>query len=310
MTKEVKVSVVVPIYNSEKYIERCIKSLLSQEFDSYEIVLVDDGSTDTSSELCESYKKNCDRVKVLHKKNGGMSDARNYGVKYSSGQYITFVDSDDSVVPEYISTLFDLILKYNADMSLGGFNIIENDKILNSKNKEDCDYCLDGKETFRKLLYGGDVSSSACSLMIKRECALKNEFPVGRYHEDDLTSYKYYLDSNKVAITNRRIYNYYQNEGSVMHTFNQQILDLLYATENYFKVAKEMGSSFYLAASCRKFIVYLYIIKYYPDIKSKYCFEYKEIVEYLNKMKWKIITSYKYPFELKKKAIKYIFKLY
>lgn len=307
MNERVKVSVVVPVYNSYKYLNRCVESLLMQDFDSYEIILVDDGSTDDSGILCDEYQNAKEIIFAFHKINGGMSDARNCGIEKANGEYVTFVDSDDTIISTYISDLYHLVQKYNADMSLGGFNIVDNDVIVNSPTQTFRDYAITGKEAFRCLLRGGDVSSSACALMIKREVAMKYKFPIGKYHEDDLTSYKYFLASDLVAVTNKRLYNYYQNAGSVMHTVNQQILDLLYATENYFTVAKDLGEEYVLAANCRKFVVFLQILRNYPDMQEIYPNEYRQVKDYINKIKWAILWKRGYPMYLKKSAIKCIF---
>ena len=105
------ISIVVPIYNVEKYLEKCVESILRQTYKNIEIILVDDGSPDLCGEICENYKKIDKRITVIHKKNGGLSDARNYGIKHSNGKYITFIDSDDYVERDYIEYLYNLIKK-------------------------------------------------------------------------------------------------------------------------------------------------------------------------------------------------------
>ena len=109
-------SIIVPVYNVEKYIERCIKSILNQSFTNFELILVDDGSPDNCGKICDEYKKKDSRIKVIHKKNGGLSDARNAGLNIATGKYIGFVDSDDIIHPQMYEKLFNCINKYNSDI--------------------------------------------------------------------------------------------------------------------------------------------------------------------------------------------------
>ena len=112
------ISIIVPVYNVEKYLNRCIDSLISQTYQNIEIILVDDGSTDSSSEIVDGYLKKDNRIKVFHKDNGGLSDARNKGIEISKGKYLSFVDSDDYVTNTYIETLYNTIIEYEADISI------------------------------------------------------------------------------------------------------------------------------------------------------------------------------------------------
>ena len=111
------VSVIIPVYNVEKFLDRCVRSVLAQTYNNLEIILVDDGSPDRSGEMCDSLAKEDSRIVVFHKQNGGVSDARNYGTTHAKGEYITFVDSDDYVAPNYVEYLMSLITKYDADTS-------------------------------------------------------------------------------------------------------------------------------------------------------------------------------------------------
>lgn len=122
-----KISVIIPVYNAEKYIKKCIESVLSQSFSDFELLLVDDGSTDQSGEICDSYAKTDKRIKVIHKQNGGVSTARNAGLLNSSGEYIGFIDSDDYIEPEMYSVLIDNIEKFQCDISICGFKVFNED---------------------------------------------------------------------------------------------------------------------------------------------------------------------------------------
>lgn len=308
MLKEKLVSVVVPVYNVEKYLKRCIESVLNQIFDNYEIILVDDGSKDLSGLICDEYARKYENIQVIHKVNGGLSDARNYGTQNASGLYVTYIDSDDSVIETYLEDLYNLIIKYGADMSVGGFNFIENDVVLNRSEKKEKSYAIKGDEAFEMLLLGKDIYSSACSLMIKRERAMQYLFPLGMYNEDDLTTYKYYLASERVAVTTKQIYNYFQNPGSIMHVLNKQVLDLIYATNNLFTVASKMGDKYIIAANCRKYNIFQQIVSDYPDMIEVYPKEYKEIRDEIKRLQKVILMNRHYSCRMKKNVINNMIK--
>ena len=123
-------SIIVPVYNVEKYIERCIKSILNQSFTNFELILVDDGSPDNCGKICDEYKKKDSRIKVIHKKNGGLSDARNAGIERAKGEYIAFVDSDDFINKYMYEILYKNAKKWDADISICNFKMVcENDRI-------------------------------------------------------------------------------------------------------------------------------------------------------------------------------------
>ena len=113
-----KISVIVPVYNIEHYIEECIKSILNQTFKEFELLLVDDGSTDSSLNICRGYEKKDNRIKVIHKKNGGLSDARNVGIEKACGKYICFIDGDDFIANDTLENMYNLILKNNSQIAV------------------------------------------------------------------------------------------------------------------------------------------------------------------------------------------------
>ena len=119
------ISVIVPIYKVEKYLETCVMSLIHQTYENLEIILVDDGSPDKCPEICDAYEKTDDRIRVIHKKNGGLSDARNAALEKTTGKYITFVDSDDYVDAEYIEKLYNALIQYNASAAICGIRITD-----------------------------------------------------------------------------------------------------------------------------------------------------------------------------------------
>ena len=213
------VSLIIPVYKVEAYLERCVRSVLAQTYQNLEIILVDDGSPDRCGEICDRFAQEDPRVKVFHKANGGVSSARNYGVAYSRGAFVSFIDADDYVAPNYVEYLFDLLMKSHADISCCCMDqTTENTSTYGTNLSIPSEQLLTGKEACRALfgnLY--DVLVTAAGNLYKREIAQKYPFPVGRKHEDEATTCKFYYAADRVAVGNQCLYAYYQNPGSFMH---------------------------------------------------------------------------------------------
>lgn len=252
------ISVVVPVYNVQNYLVNCIKSILNQTYKNIEIILVDDGSTDDSGSICDSYAKIDNRVKVIHKTNGGLSDARNVGIKNANGMYITFVDSDDYIDKNYIESLYILITKYDSDIACSNMKKTDslNDKIINKNEKINIYNSIDA---IKEILYQRNIDNSAPSKLFKKELFKNILFPVGFAFEDLDTMYKLFLQANKIVSTNFAYYLYYQREGSILHTVKDKTInDLLTIIDNMNKnlinygelkaplMARTLNANFYI----------------------------------------------------------------
>lgn len=238
------VSVVVPIYNVEKYLKKCVETIINQTYKNIEIILVNDGSTDNCLCICNEFRNKDKRINVIDKKNGGLSDARNVGLKNAHGKYICFIDSDDYIAETYIETLYGLIVKNNAQIAMCNYeNVDENGrKISKHKAKEQI---ISGKyaiEILNDIVY--------CSPYIVAWNKLydinlfKNiTFPVGKIHEDVFTIYKLFYLSKTVAVTSQSLYFYREVPTSIMHKkFNKKRLDVIEGLEErivYFAENKE-----------------------------------------------------------------------
>lgn len=207
------VSIIVPIYNVERYLERCIKSLISQTYEKIEIILVDDGSPDNCSLICDEWKKKDKRIKVIHKKNGGLSDARNAGLRIAAGSYIIFVDSDDWVEPNMIDVMLSELQKNNADTCACGifYNYPEKETIRVEK------YTVGDSLTFLEKLYD-DAKYPVCAWnkLYKKKLLSNFEFPVGKICEDAFTTYKLIDKANRIVQINIPLYHYSIRENSIM----------------------------------------------------------------------------------------------
>lgn len=225
------ISVVIPIYNCEKYLNMCIDSVLEQTYKDIEIILIDDGSTDGSAKICEDYKNKDNRINVVYKNNGGASDARNTGIKIARGKYITFVDADDIVEKDYVKYLFYLIDKYSVNMSIAAYSIITNKRKINI-GQGYVEELLDVEECLDRLLCEKGFTVSPCAKLYDKKLFESTEYPKGKLFEDNETTYKLISQCESIAYGNRSIYNYYKRENSAMTSnFNMKKLDLIELTD-------------------------------------------------------------------------------
>lgn len=211
-----KISVIVPVYNVESYLKRCIDSIINQSYRNLEIILVNDGSPDNCGTICDEYTKQDQRIKVIHKTNGGLSDARNAGIALATGDYIGFVDSDDYVHPQMYEILYKNLIQTNADISICRFDRIdENHPILTER--EDIITELSQTEALSRLFtYSCLDFTIAWNKLYRRELFNKIRYPKGRIREDEFTTYKLIYLSKKIVLTEQSLYYYVQSPNSIM----------------------------------------------------------------------------------------------
>ena len=227
-----KISVIVPVYNVRKYLKKAIYSIINQKYRNLEIILVDDGSTDGSGEICDEFKKIDDRIVVYHKENGGLSSTRNYGMKKATGDYVIFIDSDDYIHQEMIFSLYEERKKVDADVSVCGIMNVYNTKEIPQCNDTEQNFVYNQKEFLKELLIGEKIPGSICNKLLKREIAEKLSFPEGKIYEDVF----YHLELIKLAktyvITTKPYYYYYHRSDSITtEKYNSKKLDVLEAYE-------------------------------------------------------------------------------
>lgn len=221
-----KISIIVPVYNIEEYIERCVNSIINQTYKNLEIILVDDGSNDNSSRICDYYKAQDDRIKVYHKKNGGLSDARNFGLKMITTNLVCFIDGDDYIETEYIEILYRNLKKYQADISVCGFSHEKN----NIKKDFETDIytkTLSVDEALKEMI-NLRINFSVCAWnkLYKKNLFNGIEYPNGEIYEDVATTYKLIMNSRKIVYTSKSLYNHCFNPSSITRseTFNEREL--------------------------------------------------------------------------------------
>lgn len=212
------VSVIVPIYKVEKYLRSCVDSILQQTFSDIEVILVDDGSPDGCGAICEEYAQEDERVSVIHKENGGLSDARNAGLDVCRGDYIVFVDSDDCIHPQMIERLYNLLLKYQADMAVCSFqDIDENETPLYVKyDTQGKEYCFEKENIMNQLQSRNLLTVVAWNKIYKARLFEKIRYPKGYIHEDEFVIHKLLHLCTRTVYTDEKLYYYRKRGDSIM----------------------------------------------------------------------------------------------
>ena len=244
MEKEL-VTIIVPIYNVEKYLKECIESIINQTYKNLEIILVNDGSTDDSLKICMNYKKKDNRIVIINKTNGGLSDARNKGIDAANGKYICFVDSDDYISSAYVELLYNEARKNNTDIVLCGIKYVNDEKKILSEYAYKKNFVKSGKELLIDYYQENGVEVIvAWNKLYKRELFNTYRYNVGKIHEDEFLTYKILYNLDKVSIISDKLYYYRKNDTSIVNKkFNLKRLDLLEALENRMRFFKEKSEN-------------------------------------------------------------------
>ena len=209
------VSIIIPVYNVEKYLERCLESIIHQTYRHLEIILIDDGSSDNSGKICDEYANKDERIKAIHQKNGGASAARNTGVAAATGDYIAFIDADDYITEDYIDYLYNLIIENNADISSCGYEQVSGQPV--AKSSASNIKVLSGYDAAMDFIRGKLLNVVMLKL-IKADIAKRVIFPNGHINEDVSTGYLYFYYSCKAVISDVKKYGYFSNPNGVTNT--------------------------------------------------------------------------------------------
>ena len=246
------ISIIVPIYNVGKYLPKCIESILNQTFKNFELILVNDGSTDNSGVVCDDYAKKDTRIKIIHKSNGGVSSARNAGLYVAKGEYIGFVDPDDYIDKNMYEKLYRLCIDNNSDIAICRFNREINGKIQNKESTEEI-IELNNMEAMNELFKGNLYRFSLCNKLFSKKCFNDVLFPEGRIHEDLSTTYKLFANSKKAVYIDYYGYIYVKRENSILtSTYNEKRLQAFIAWDeiiefidkNYYEIIEQVIATF------------------------------------------------------------------
>lgn len=204
-------TIVVPVYNVKGYLQRCVDSILAQSFTDFEMLLIDDGSTDGSGEMCDGFAEKDSRIRVIHQQNCGQSRARNVGINQAKGEFITFVDSDDWLEPDMYQLMFASIEKNNSDIVISRLQMVNAPNDIIKVIGYDKERIFDRIEATKEILRDDMIPSFPVNKIFRRELFDGIEFPVGRIFEDTATIYKVFFKANRVVTIPYIGYNYWQN---------------------------------------------------------------------------------------------------
>ena len=247
------ISIIIPVYKVEKYLEKCIESVLKQTYTNLQIILVDDGSPDNCGKICDEYAKKDSRIEVIHKVNGGLSDARNVGISKAKGRYIGFVDSDDYIKEDMYEILLNLIKEYDADVSICNlYDVIDGKEYI--RNKENGIQEYSRLDILKEVLLDKNIQSYAWNKLYKKELFDEIKYPIGKKYEDIGTTFYVFEKCNKIVVTSEPEYYYLKRSDSLVNNVTEStvfdyteiiIQRYLYTRENIEELKKY--NNYYLA---------------------------------------------------------------
>lgn len=240
------ISVIVPIYNVESYLNRCVESIVNQTYQNLEIILVDDGSPDDCPQMCENWACKDNRIKVIHKENGGLSDARNAGMKIATGEYISFVDSDDWIDRKTFSLVMEKIIATKAQ--IGAFNIISVDSNSFTPDLSDEYELLNSEQAIENTIDDTGVKTVAWNKVYHKNVLQGLTFPKGKLHEDEFFTFHALDKAEKIVYLHRQCYYYFQRPTSIMGQYNVKHLDILDGVKERMEFVKDRYPRLYLKA--------------------------------------------------------------
>lgn len=214
------ISIIIPVYKVEKYLEKCIESVLKQTYTNLQIILVDDGSPDNCGKICDEYAKRDSRIDVIHKVNGGLSEARNVGISKAKGRYIGFVDSDDYIKENMYEILLNLIKKYDADVSICNlYDVIDGNEYIRNKENGIREYSR--LDILKEVLLDKNIQSYAWNKLYKKELFDEVKYPIGKKYEDIGTTFYVFEKCNKIVVTSEPEYYYLKRSDSLVNNVTE-----------------------------------------------------------------------------------------
>ena len=296
-----RISIIVPVYKVEKYLVRCIESIRRQTYSNLEIILVDDGSPDLCPYICDEYAKKDKRIVVIHKENGGLSDARNAGIEIAKGEYIGFIDSDDYIHQNMYESLLKTLIENQADIVVCDVEKVYDERQMIRDEGKFGTQLYTGIQAVENI-FDADLylrSVVAWGKLYKKSLFDDVRYPEGKINEDEFTTYRLFYKSNRVIYIDQKYYYYFQRQDSIMGRKKREILD------DSLEAYEEMGD--YFEKRDEKFITQLVKYRYLCMIKEeaanlkksvkskdrkkgreldkKYCYEYKKYIKDIQKAK-------------------------
>ena len=286
-----KISVIIPVYNVEKYIHKCVDSVIGQTMQDIEIILVDDGTKDCCGEICDEYAEKDSRIKVVHKENGGLSDARNAGMKYATGECVVFVDSDDYIKNDMLEYMYKNLLEYDADFSTCGVYDVYGDHIIEQESMPV--KLVSGEEAFSYILQGTHIKGAIWNKMFRRSLIEELEFPVGKTYEDVFYTCELMKKVKKVAVGTEPKYYYIHRENSITtRPYSLRDHDIIEGYTKTFKIVMEHFPNLKQEAQFRFFWSWFVVLdKMLTEKKYNEITQFKKIRSDLRKNVWKIVRN-------------------
>jgi len=245
------ISIIVPVYNVEKYIHQCVDSIINQTYKNIEIILVDDGSPDNCGKICDEYAEKDSRIKVIHKENGGLSDARNHGIDAANGEWLMFVDSDDYILPDMAGKLLCVAKENNVRMAVCGVILFDDEKEYVPSH-----LTVDKGVYSAEDIFANNIPTSfvvAWNKIYDKHLFDEYRFEKGRIHEDEIAAHHLIGQCDRVAVTEEKFYRYRQVAGSITKVFNYKRLDCVYAQYDRFEYYKECGFDEFASATLKAY---------------------------------------------------------
>ena len=267
------ISVIVPVYNVAPYLPTCLDSVLNQTYQNLEIILVASTSKDNSVEICDEYAEKDERISVIHCPPNGLSDGRNRGIEVAHGEYLSFVDSDDFIAPEFIQTLYDIIVEYGCDIAqVNYYRIEEEERDIIPDSKKEVEF-YSGREMNFNLARDIPNTSSvvAWSKLYRKELFADIRYPVGRISEDVATTHKLFHIANKVGLSRQKLYFWRKNPTSITgQKYYLKRLDDVTLNEERMQFFLDEGDTdlywkFYIKTACLIPAHRMYVKKYFPE---------------------------------------------
>lgn len=295
----VLISIVVPVYNVENYLVECVESLVNQTYTNIEIILVNDGSTDDSGTICSELAKKDSRIRVFNKENGGLSDARNFGIDKALGEYLTFVDSDDIISPFFIESMYKAIKIKNTKLAICKIKRFKKSIEINGKHNANIEFFSEfSEEVLKKILYQIDqdlYSIAACAKLYSKTIFDHLRFPIGKINEDMLIIVDVMKLCKEISIVEEYMYYYRLNLTSItMQSFSSRRMDAIYASkkivndikDNY-PFLKNAAETLLFSRSCEM----LCIAKYSLQQTNQFVSEKKELINLIKKYRLKVLKD-------------------
>lgn len=309
--RELLISVIVPIYKVEAYLDRCVQSIVDQTYANLEILLVDDGSPDRCPEICDAWSQRDPRIRVIHKKNGGLSDARNVGIDAAKGDWLAFVDSDDYIMPQMYQRLLSACLEHQADVAVSSYFLdygTRKESLKSTMLHHPHVFSRDDLMTYFFRVHPVELVVAWNKLYRRNlffDCQ-KIRYPVGRLHEDEFTSYKLFHAANRIVWLPDELYAYVQRDGSIMANYSvRNLRDIIACAKDSFSWSANVAPQWRKAVECDAFRIYLGTVQVCHQKLERQ--DYEELLhEWESFLQAHIHAYFRNPYVTTKDRVKYI----